>query len=114
MNTVILLILKVAVSLSFFAAGIAKLAKAKPLVEQFHDFRLPPEIMYFIGVVEILGAIAIWFDALTVWALSGLACLMLGALKRHAVARHPPRSLLPAALLFVLCFSAILLVNWLG
>lgn len=114
MNMVILLMLKVVVSVAFLAAGVAKLMKAKPLVAQFHDFRLPLEVMSFIGVAEILGVVALWFDVLTLWAFSGLACLMLGALKRHADARHPAKNFIPAAVLFALCFAGILMVNWLG
>jgi putative oxidoreductase len=114
MMNMLLIVLKVVASLAFLAAGVAKLAKAKPLVEQFHDFRLPLEIMYFIGVIELLGAIALWFDVLTLWVFSGLACLMAGALKSHITAKHSVASLLPAAVLLCLCVGAALLANWLG
>lgn len=89
MNAMLLIVLKALASLAYLLAGGAKLMKAKPLVEEFHDFRLPLEIMYFIGVVETLGAIALWFEFLEVWAFSGLACLMLRAMKNHVAAKHP-------------------------
>lgn len=114
MNTMLLLVIKVVASLAFSAAGIAKLFKAKPLVDQFHEFRLPLEIMYFIGVLEILGAIALWFEMLTVWVFSLLACLMFGALKSHFGAKHPFSSYLPAFVLLCLCIAGALLANWLG
>ncbi|VGO16097.1 hypothetical protein PDESU_04687 [Pontiella desulfatans] len=112
--SLLLIVLKVVASLAFLAAGSAKLAKAKTLVEQFHDFRLPMEIMYFIGILEILGAVTLWFDFLTIWVLSALACLMLGALKSHFFAKHPISRLIPAAALFGLCVWAALLENWLS
>ncbi|VGO22634.1 DoxX family protein [Pontiella sulfatireligans] len=113
MNMLILTIVKVVACLAFIADGGAKLMKSKPLVEQFHDFRLPLEIMYFIGIIEILGGIALWMEILDVWAFSGLACLMLGAMKSHIVAKHRFFHLLPAAVLFCLCVSGALLANWL-
>lgn len=110
----LLIVLKAVSCLTFLAGGIAKLARAKPLVQQFHDFHLPLEIMYFIGVLEILGAIVLWFEVLTVWAFSALACLMAGAVKSHIVAKHGFSSMLPSMMLFGLCVWAALLANWLG
>ncbi|WP_372808718.1 DoxX family protein [Pontiella sp.] len=112
--SMLLIFLKAVTSLAFVSAGIAKQARAKPLVEQFHDFRLPLEIMLFIGILEILGAIALWFESLTVWVLSALAFLMLGALKNHIEARHPFTRMLPALALFCLCVWGALLANWLN
>lgn len=113
MNTIILLVLKVIVSVVFFLAGGAKLIRAKPLVAQFHEFKLPLEIMYLVGVVEIIGAVAIWIDFLTLWAFSGLGLLMLGAMKNHFVAGHPFVRYIPAAVLFLLCSGGALMFNWL-
>lgn len=113
MNLILLAVLKVFVSAAFLVAGVAKLAKARPLVAQFHDFRLPLEIMYLIGVVEILGAVALWVDFLTLWAFSGLACLMLGAVKNHINAKHGLSRHIPPAVLFGLCVAGALLFNWL-
>jgi len=114
MNLILLAVLKVIVSATFLAAGAAKLAKVRSLVAQFHDFRLPPGIMYLIGIMEILGAIALWFDFLTFWAFSGLACLMLGAMKSHINAKHSLSRLVPPAVLFGLCTAGALLFNWLS
>lgn len=110
----VLLVLKIVLSMAFLAAGIAKLAKSKPLVEQFHDFHLPLEIMYFIGAVEIAGAVLLWVPMLTVWVLAALACLMLGAAKSHIGAKHGITKLLPALGLFGLCVWAAGLAHWLG
>ncbi len=114
MNTTLLIVLKAVVSLAFIIAGSAKLMKSKALVSQFHDFHLPLEIMYLIGVVEILAALALWLDVLTVWAFSGLAFLMVGAMSRHIQAKHPVSSLIPSAVLFMICLGGILFVQWLG
>jgi len=114
MNGLILIILKAVATLAFVLAGIAKLMRAKPLVAQFHDFHLPLEIMYLIGVAEILGAAGLWYDVLSLWAFSGLALLMVGALSRHIHARHPISSLLPAAALLGVCIGGVFLVQWLS
>jgi uncharacterized membrane protein YphA (DoxX/SURF4 family) len=114
MNAVLLIVLKAVISLAFIFAGGAKLMKAKPLVDQFHDFHLPLEIMYLIGALEVLGAIALWVPWLTVWAFSGLACLMLGAIKSHYCAKHSVASMIPSAVLFCLCVGSALFVSWLG
>jgi uncharacterized membrane protein YphA (DoxX/SURF4 family) len=104
-----LLVLKVAACVSFVLAGGAKLARMKALVDQFHDFKLPPEIMYFIGVVEVLAAVCLWIELLTLWAFSGLACLMVGAMMNHFKAKHPLKSYLPALALLCLCVAGALL-----
>lgn len=114
MNTMLLIVLKAVATLAFVIAGGAKLMKEKSLVAQFHDFHLPLEIMCLIGVAEILGAIALWFDVLALWAFSGLAFLMIGAMKRHVQAKHPAVTLMPAAALFGICIGGVLLVQWLG
>jgi len=114
MNALILLTLKIAVSVAFFAAGLAKLVKAKPIVEQFHEFRLPKEIMVLIGAAEVLGAVAIWIDFLTLWAFSCLGLMMLGAVKSHVVAKHSVVKILPSVVLFILCAGGALMFNWLN
>ncbi len=114
MNTLILLVLMIVISGAFFLAGVAKLMKAAPLVKQFHEFKLPLEIMYLIGVLEILGAIAIWVDFLTLWAFSCLGLLMLGAIKNHVVAKHSIPMLLPSVVLFGLSAAGAVMFNWLN
>lgn len=114
MNGWILLALKVLVTAAFLAAGVAKLLRAKPLVDQFHEFRLPLEIMTLIGVLEVAGAVAVWFPMLTLWAFSGLACLMLGAMKSHFAVKHPFSSFAPSAVLFALCVAGALMENWMN
>jgi uncharacterized membrane protein YphA (DoxX/SURF4 family) len=113
MNTMILLVLKGVVSLVFLSAGIAKLLRVKPQAVQFHEFHLPVEIMILIGVVEVVGALAIWYEPLSLWAFAGLGCLMLGAIKNHITAKHSLVNSLPAALLLVLCISGTMMVYWL-
>jgi len=113
MNLLLLLVLRIVGSLAFAGAGIAKLLRVKPLVEQFHDFHLPLEIMYLIGVLEVVGAVALWYPPLTFWAFAGLGCLMLGAIKSHILAKHPWKSLLPALALLAVCLGGACLDYWL-
>ncbi len=75
MNMLLLMILRIITSLAVIIAGGAKLMRAKPLVAQFYDFHFSLEIMYLIGAVEIVGALALWIPGLTLWAFSGLVCL---------------------------------------
>jgi uncharacterized membrane protein YphA (DoxX/SURF4 family) len=101
--TVLIVVLKVFVSLTFFAMGCGKLAKVPFFVDQFTEFRLPAGIMYFTGILEIIAVVCLWINVLALWAYSGLAGLMLGALSHHVGAKHSLPQLLPAACMFCLC-----------
>ena len=113
MNILLLLILKIIVSAAFLAAGVAKLMKAKPLVDQFHDFHLPLEIMYLVAVAEIIGVAVLWYGPLSLWAFASLGCLMLGAIKNHIAAKHSWGSFVPAVVLLALCVAGTSMVYWL-
>ncbi|MDF7826752.1 DoxX family protein [Pontiellaceae bacterium B12227] len=114
MNTLLLLILKIAVSVAFLSTGVAKLMKARPMVNQFHEFRLPLEIMYLIGVLEVVGAAALWYAPMSLWVFSCLGCLMAGAIKSHFDAKHAIGSMLPSVILLGLCIAGALLDGWLN
>ena len=113
MNELLIVVLRIVITVAFLSSGIAKLMKAEPLVKQFHEFHLPIEIMYLVGVAEILGAIGLWFDFLEIWAYSCLGCLMLGAIKNHVQAKHSVSKLVPSTVLLGLCVAGVLYVNWL-
>ena len=109
--SVLLIVIKLVCCLAFLAAGAAKLARYPLFAEQFKAFGLPVEMMIFIGVLELAGAVGFWVPGLTLWAFSGLACLMAGAMFRHARARHSFMQLMPSVILFFFCLVGVLL-SW--
>lgn len=72
-------------SVVFILAGAFKLSGAEQMVSDFGRFGLPIWFMYFIGVAEVAGAIALWMPRLSAVAALGLAVIMLGALIMHLV-----------------------------
>ncbi|AEF55253.1 DoxX family protein [Marinomonas posidonica] len=70
---------------AFGAAGAAKLAGVEQMHLSFALMGLPAWFGYFIGACELAGAIGIWFKKLRLYAASGLAIIMLGALYFHTV-----------------------------
>jgi hypothetical protein len=100
--TTALLILKGLLSAAFLMAGGAKLAGAKPLADQFREFGLPLWVMRTVGLLEVAGAIGLWVKPFPVWAATGLAGLMLGAVGNHLKVRHPLSKSAPAIVLLVL------------
>jgi hypothetical protein len=109
--SILLVVIKVGCCLAFLAAGGAKLARFKPFAEQFREFGLPIEMMYFIGALEVAGAVSLWIPLLSLWSFSGLTCLMAGAMSRHVKARHSVTALAPSVALFVACMAGVLL-SW--
>lgn len=86
----------------FAASGVAKLAALPFEVEAFSRWGYSPEFMYFTGVLEVLGAIAVVIPRLSMLAASGLAVLMLGAMATHATHAEWPMLILATGI-FTLC-----------
>ena len=96
------LALKYLAVLAFFLAGVAKLFRAKPLVDQFREFGLPSWTVVVIGSLEVAGALGLVLGATSFLAALGLALLMMGAVANHLKAGHSASKSSPAFLLFVL------------
>ena len=111
--SILLIMIKGICCLVFLIAGGAKVVQYKPFPEQFKEFGLPAEMMIFIGVLELAAAVGLWIPLVSLWAFSGLACLMAGAISRHAKARHSISMLMPSLLLFMACMAGVLL-SWNG
>ena len=75
------------------------------------EFGLPLEMMYFIGFLELVGAAGLWIESLSLWAFSGLACLMIGAIWRHLKAKHSLSRVALSVGLFIICVAGVLL-SW--
>ncbi|MGY3204823.1 DoxX family protein [Streptomyces sp. TE5632] len=71
--------------LVFLAAGSAKLAGAEEMVKAFDDIGAGQWLRYFVGVVEVIGAIGLLVPRLVGLAALGLAGLMTGAVITNLV-----------------------------
>ncbi len=93
---------KLVLSILIGLAGLAKLAGAKPLADQFAEFGLPKAMMYVVGVLELCAAIGLWFDPTKFYAAAGVVLLMLGAIANHMKAKHGLGQTGPSILVMVL------------
>jgi uncharacterized membrane protein YphA (DoxX/SURF4 family) len=100
-----MLALRIAISVLMALAGGAKLAAAKPIVEQFEEFGLPRALMYLVGVLELAAGVGVHVDALSFWASTGLAALMVGAVGNHVKVGHPVTQTLPSAVVLALALT---------
>ncbi len=96
-----MMILKIVLAIIFFLAGGAKIAKAKPLKNQFEEFGLSILFMQVIGVLEILGGVGILLSSLSLFASVGLGILMIGAIANHLKVKHAFSLLAPSLFLFI-------------
>ncbi len=94
--------------LLYLVAGVAKLAGAKPMAEQFDEFGLGPTTMRAVGAAEVAAAVGLQIASLRVFAAAGMIAMMLGALYHHRRADHPAQASGPAVI--VLVASAIFVV----
>ncbi len=92
-------------------AGIAKLAGAKPLADQFQEFGLPKSMMLVVGSLEVAAAIGLSVRTLTFYAASGLAVLMLGAIGNHVKVKHPFSQMVPSVLVLGLA-AMVAVASW--
>jgi uncharacterized membrane protein YphA (DoxX/SURF4 family) len=96
-----LLILKLLVGLAFLASGGGKLAGVPAMVELFARIGFGQGFRYITGALEVLGAIGLFVPALTFYAATLLAAVMVGAIAFHlAVIGGSPAA--PISLLLLL------------
>ena len=84
-------------SLIFLASGFAKLLSLEFELAAFARWGYPEGFMYFIGILEVAGALGLWLRKLTALAGLGLAVLMLGAVATHALHHEWPMLALASA-----------------
>jgi uncharacterized membrane protein YphA (DoxX/SURF4 family) len=82
-SSIPLLILKVLAGLALLAAGGAKLAGVPAMVEVFSRIGFGQGFRYFTGGLEVLCAIGLFVPALTFYAATLLAGVMVGAIAFH-------------------------------
>lgn len=73
------------ISLLFGVAGIAKLAALDLETEAFARWGFPAGFMYFIGVLEVAGALGLWMSRLSAFVVLCLSALAVGALGTRLV-----------------------------
>jgi len=90
--------LSVVLSLVFLASGGAKLVGLEFEILAFERWGYPLWFMYFIGSVEVAGAMGLVVRRVSAAAAGGLALMMLGAMGTHVI--HSEWGMLSAAAAF--------------
>lgn len=99
-KTVTAWLLQLLVGVAFLASGSMKLVGAEMQVETFDEIGIGQWFRYLTGVLEIVGALLIFFPRTAFWGALLLACVMVGAIFTHlALIGGSP---LPAIVLLVL------------
>ena len=87
--------------------------EAQNMKEEFAAYGLPPSFMYFIGALKLTLAamlvVGIWVPTLVQPAAIGMAALMVGAIAMHVKVRDAFLRAVPAACMFALSVSVVLL-----
>ncbi|MGB2402002.1 MAG: DoxX family protein [Akkermansiaceae bacterium] len=115
-------VLQVIVALGLLNVWLIRARKSTPyrggesetIKEEFATYDLPAYMMYLVGGLKILIAIAmiagIWIDALLVPAGSMLMVLMIGAYAMHLKVKDPVKKAVPSLLMLGMAI-AITLIN---
>lgn len=101
-------IITVIVALAFLFFGGMKLMSPDQVVQNFQSWGYPAGFHYVVGVLEIVGAIGLFFMPHVRKAAMLLAAMMVGAIGTHIM--HPPLSAgVPSLVLLIL--SVVLIVR---
>ena len=88
-------------ALVFIASGGAKLAGLDFEIQAFTRWGYPIEFMYFIGLAEVAGGLALVLNILKKYAAIGLSLVMVGAIGTHVIHNEWPM-LAIATVIFIL------------
>jgi uncharacterized membrane protein YphA (DoxX/SURF4 family) len=100
-QSIMIWILTILLSLVFVAAGTAKLFSVEQVIVSFQLLGMP-SMAIVVGLLEIIGAVALFVPKLRFMAALGLLVIMLGAIGYH-LTLDPEKNAVPALVLFVLC-----------
>jgi len=92
---------RVVISLVFGLAGLAKVVGLQFEVEAFVRWGFPVGFMYFIGILEVAGALGVWMRRLAPFAALCLGVLTIGALGTRLVFMEWLEAALTAAVLAI-------------
>ena len=96
----IIILIKVLLTLAFGAAGIAKLIGAEMMVATFDAVGVGQWFRYLTGIVEVSAAILLWVNGRQAIGAGLLTCTMIGAVLAHLFILGP--SAMPATVLGLL------------
>ncbi len=97
-------ILAYVLGLAHVVFGATKLAAVPALVEQFRGWELPPWMMYFVGVAQLLGGIGFFIRNIRLPSSFAMGLVMIGATVT-VLASGNERAVAPLTILLaVLCF----------
>jgi len=103
-------IIQYVLAVVFILSGAAKLLSLPFELAAFERWGYPLAFMYFIGVAEVSGGVALVANILKKWAALGLSLLMLGAVFTHVM--HQEWPMLVAALLILFGSMVLTLNGW--
>lgn len=98
-------ILAYVLGLAHIVFGGTKLAALPQLVEQFHAWQLPPWMMYFVGVAQVLGGIGFFIRNIRLPSSFAMGLVMIGATVTLIATGHERVTAPLTILLAVLCFG---------
>ena len=85
--------------------GVTKLIAVPALVEQFRGWQLPPWMMYFVGVVQLLGGLGFFIRNLRLPSSFAMGLVMIGATVTVLASGHE-RAIAPLTIaIAALCFA---------
>lgn len=96
--------------LLYLTAGVPKLLGSPDAMAGFEHFGYPQWFRVVVGVVEVVGALALLWPRVTAVAAAALAAVMAGAAWSHVRVGESPDAALPAILCVLLV--AIAWVRW--
>ncbi|MFI6574288.1 DoxX family protein [Nocardiopsis sp. NPDC050513] len=99
-------VLQVLLAGAFLMAAYTKLAATPQAVAGFEQIGLGPWLMYAVGVVELVGAVALLVPALSGPAALGLSALLVGATATQLLVAEPATALFPVAYLVPMALLA--------
>lgn len=94
-----------ALGLAHLVFGATKLLALPPLVEQFRAWQLPPWMMTFVGVAQLLGGVGFFIRNIRLPSSFAMGLVMIGATVTLLATGHE-RAMAPLTLLLAgLCFG---------
>jgi uncharacterized membrane protein YphA (DoxX/SURF4 family) len=99
-------VIQVLLAAAFLLAAYTKLAATPAAVAGFEDIGLGLWLMYAIGVIELVGAVALLIPVLSGPAALGLAVLLVGAAVTQLLVAEPVTALFPIAYLVPMALVA--------
>lgn len=95
-------VLVIAIAIIYIATGLRKLFGTESIVTDFMSWGYSPLFMKFIGIIELLGAIALLIPRTRIIAIPSLGTVMLGAVGTHLLNAEYFQILLPLGMMVLL------------